>query len=222
MGEAFAATVMAFLALVFAMGGLGVAASIPDQTGVIHACYPKKGNDKGELRVVSSGRCGKTERALSFNQQGPQGEPGSDAQFNGVTAGGALDGTYPNPSLAAPEPVHLVGTAGEPPFQNGGNEAGLPPVGFYKDGLGRVHLQGTASSLGATQTLFSLPAGYVPTGQSCFSVPAFTPATVYTTNRICLIIGASAGGSPIADVRNESGTGTQFIDLSGISFRATQ
>ncbi|MEA2412096.1 MAG: hypothetical protein QOC77_2657 [Thermoleophilaceae bacterium] len=32
--------------------------------------------------------------------QGVQGPAGSDAQFNGASAGGALNGTYPNPGLA--------------------------------------------------------------------------------------------------------------------------
>ncbi len=122
------------------------------------------------------------------------------------------------PKLAPPEPVHLVGAPGEPPFTSGSNETGLPNAGFYMDGTGRVHLQGTVN-VGTGETLFALPARYVPVGQTCFSVPAFTPAIAYTTDRICLIPG-SAGGKPNADVRNSDGGGTRFIDLSGISFRA--
>ena len=102
---------------------------------------------------------------------------------------------------------------------SGSNESGVPPAGFYKDGMGRVHLQGTVT-VGIGSTLFTLPAGYVPVGQVCVSVPAFTPAIAYTTNRVCLIRGASGNGQPNADVRNSDGTGTRFIDLSGISFRA--
>jgi hypothetical protein len=47
---------------------------LPDSNGVIHACY--KPTD-GSLRLVSSeADCKKAERPLSWNQQGPKGDPG--------------------------------------------------------------------------------------------------------------------------------------------------
>jgi Collagen triple helix repeat (20 copies) len=55
----------------------GVAyATIPDNQGVIHACYKI---DNGQLRVVDTdggGSCGPSESALAWNQTGPPGAPG--------------------------------------------------------------------------------------------------------------------------------------------------
>jgi S-layer family protein len=60
------------------------------------------------------------------------------------------------------EAFHLVGTAGEPPFQNGwGNSGGFGRAGFFKDALGIVHLKGTLSGPG-NGTAFTLPEGYRP------------------------------------------------------------
>jgi hypothetical protein len=67
------------VALVLATTGLAVA-SIPAGSGVIFGCYSK--ND-GALRVIdkgkagSTGKCRKSEAALSWSQQGRQGIPGS-------------------------------------------------------------------------------------------------------------------------------------------------
>jgi hypothetical protein len=61
------------------------------------------------------------------------------------------------------EAYHIVGTAGEPPFQNGwvnyGN--GYSHAGFFKDALGIVHLKGTLFGGNGT-TAFTLPKGYRP------------------------------------------------------------
>ncbi len=55
----------------------GVAyATIPDDQGVIHACYK---TDNGQLRVVDVGGgsgCGPSESAVTWNQTGPPGAPG--------------------------------------------------------------------------------------------------------------------------------------------------
>jgi hypothetical protein len=114
---------IALLALVFAMGGLGVAANKSATKSAtsakVRACFAKK---TGALRVLKPGRrCRRSERALTWNKRGtrglrgpagaagragatgsvgPQGPAGSDAQFNGAAAGGALTGTYPSPGLA--------------------------------------------------------------------------------------------------------------------------
>ena len=71
------ANVVATAALVLAMGGGAYAAisSIPGPDGVIHGCYAKKG---GGLRLVGAGaKCAKGERAIAFNQRGPQGTTGT-------------------------------------------------------------------------------------------------------------------------------------------------
>lgn len=105
------ANLMATLAVFVALGGGAygaVSGSFVAGNGAIKGCVPKKG---GALRVVKAGeRCPKGTAVLSFNQRGqtgqtgPQGVPGpagSNATITGVTAGGDLSGTYPNPSIAA-------------------------------------------------------------------------------------------------------------------------
>jgi hypothetical protein len=69
-------------------------------------------------------------------------------------------------SIAAPEGFHAVGTPGEPPFnpgcQNNTGNPAFPPVGFYKDREGVVHLRGAYTCTSAGALGFNLPAGYRP------------------------------------------------------------
>lgn len=75
-------------------------------------------------------------------------------------------------ALAPMEATHLVGAPGEPPFQSGSVNYGtvppgfnLPPVGFFKDHDGVVHLEGIAKpgEEGSLPGLiFTLPPGYRP------------------------------------------------------------
>jgi hypothetical protein len=62
-------------ALAALMVGVGFAvASIPDASGVFHACYQK---NQGQLRLVESASdCRPSEKATSWGQTGPQGPPG--------------------------------------------------------------------------------------------------------------------------------------------------
>jgi hypothetical protein len=62
------------------------------------------------------------------------------------------------------EAFHIVGAAGEPPFQNGWTNfgRGYSQAGFFKDGLGFVHLKGALSATTNGLTVFTLPLGYRP------------------------------------------------------------
>ncbi len=86
-------------------------------------------------------------------------------------------GTVPSANVAnsanaiAPlEAVHLVGDPGEPQFENGSTNFGsegqftYPPVGFYKDHEGIVHLEGYAKvdTGPGFVSVFTLPPGYRP------------------------------------------------------------
>src|SRR5690348_1712174 len=81
----------------------GVAyASIPDSSGVVHACYLKSG---GALRVIDNtvADCKSNETALSWSQTGPKGASGA----RGPTGANGTNGTN-----GAPGPPGAAGTSG--------------------------------------------------------------------------------------------------------------
>jgi hypothetical protein len=85
------ANVAAALALFVALGGSSVAAVTGNHGSdrkVLHGCV---GKHDGELRVVSGpSRCGKRERAISFDREGPRGPAGKTGARGAVgPAGGA-------------------------------------------------------------------------------------------------------------------------------------
>jgi hypothetical protein len=76
--------------LVALMVGVGFAvASIPDSSGVFHACYQK---NNGQLRLVeSASNCRPSETATSWSQTGPPGPPGTPgSSFLAGSSGGQL------------------------------------------------------------------------------------------------------------------------------------
>jgi hypothetical protein len=88
------------LALILAMTGFA-AAAIPDARGVIHGCYQKS---TGILRVIRAGkRCAKSEKSISWNQQGPRGR-------NGINSTNGVNGA--NGSNGMPGPPGTNGTNG--------------------------------------------------------------------------------------------------------------
>jgi hypothetical protein len=121
-------------------------------------------------------------------------------------AGGALSGTYPDPSLKAPEAWHEIGAAGEPVFQNGWVNESPSEVtaAFYADPNGEVHLKGLITS-GTNAPVFTLPVGYRPSFNLCELV--FRAGS--GSGQLCVF----ASG----DVAVLSGTGSASLD--GVTFR---
>jgi hypothetical protein len=60
-------------------GGAIAYANIPDSGGVIHGCYKKTSPNQGTLRVIDTEQgqtCSASEKAVEWNQTGPQGPAG--------------------------------------------------------------------------------------------------------------------------------------------------
>jgi hypothetical protein len=88
-------------------GGAAVVAVRPHTTTTLHACVRKD----GRLRLVAkSAGCRKTERPVSWNVRGPQGEPGPAGPAGPAGADGA-PGT--NGAVGAPGPAGPPGPKGE-------------------------------------------------------------------------------------------------------------
>jgi hypothetical protein len=237
--------VIATIALFAALGGAGAfaATSLVGRGGTIAACVGKRGAVR---IVPAGKKCAKGEKAVSWSQrgerglpgpQGPAGQPGiqgpegaqgpqglqgergqtgSDAQFNGASAGGALTGTYPSPGLAPPEAWTDILPAGPLTpghFLGGWINFGAPwrHAGFYKDPWGVVHLKGLVkdgSCCDPNARMFTLPPSYAPGFRLAFS-------TITSPNAIGRITIVEDGG-----VLAEAGS-NGFMSLEGITFRAS-
>ncbi len=117
-------------------------------------------------------------------------------------------------SVAPSEGWHLVGTAGEPSFQNNWQNAGtLDRVGFYKDREGVVHLKGAAMGGTSNNVIFGLPPGYRPTAGELvtIAVGCDCPASSGTAS---VTVGGPVGGVTL----NNATVNAVFFD--GVTFRA--
>lgn len=104
------------------------------------------------------------------------------------------------------EALHYPGAAGEPAFQNswvnfGGSEQ---LVSFYKWG-DRVYLAGLTASGTLPGTVFTLPAGYHPSGAARFCV--------VSNNALGIVLVAADG-----TVQVIAGS-TAWVDLAGVEFK---
>jgi hypothetical protein len=63
------------------LGTLATSAIVAQTDETINGCYVKKGDRKGDLRIVNDpGTCKSTERAISWNKAGPAGPPGPQGE----------------------------------------------------------------------------------------------------------------------------------------------
>ena len=117
-------------------------------------------------------------------------------------------------SVAPPEGWHLVGTVGEPQFENNWHNAGTSAlVGFYKDREGMVHLKGTVAGGNANNVIFNLPPGYRPAAGEFvrFAVGCDCPLSLGTAP--VTVLGADGG------VTLDNSTVTS-LSFDSINFRA--
>jgi hypothetical protein len=134
-------------------------------------------------------------------------------------AGGALNGSYPNPSLAPAEAWHEVGGPGQPAFLSSCSDVGgsSDTVAFYEDPYGTVHLEGayTCAAGASGNRVFDLPPGYRPAAGKVLQIVGVCPSC--GTNQLG-IIGVRGDGAVLLSTSQSSPTGT--VSLDGISFRA--
>ena len=85
-GRAVAVTLAAAIAAALVAGGVAYA-TIPDSSGVIHACYQKSG---GALTVIDASvtNCAKSQTELNWNVQGPTGAQGPQGPAGAQGAAG--------------------------------------------------------------------------------------------------------------------------------------
>jgi hypothetical protein len=143
--------------------------------------------------------------------------PSATSAVNATHAGSADVSS----SLTGLENVHVIGAAGEPGFESGSHNAAavgvnLPPVAFYKDHEGIVHLEGIAEAgtgVSGIAHVFTLPAGFRPApGTVQIFAAGSTGASVIGGT------GAAFGGQSLSGA--VAGTEEELVVLSGVAFRA--
>jgi hypothetical protein len=132
-------------------------------------------------KQLAASKSAKAKEAAAQGRRGRRGRRGRPGAPGAAGAQGAA-GSAANLTV---EPCHLVGTAGEPAFQNGWvNFAGSLPACFYKDPLGLVHLEGTVNSGANNMPIFTLPAGYRPAATATFTAAGAAQVAVASTGTV--------------------------------------
>jgi hypothetical protein len=210
------ANVAATLALVFSMGGGALAAShyLITSTAQIMPSVLRAMRAGGT--AGAKGATGATGAKGAAGAPGTSGARGATGPTGSMTtaAGGVLTGNYPDPSLAA-LPAETTISA----FTNGWSSAGsTPAVGYFRDALGIVHLEGAIAGGEDNHSAFALPAGFRGAGWYSAANPNGTAAT--DTGTPCEIHIDSSSGDVVPGDRCSTVSGSD-IDLDGITFAPT-
>lgn len=213
--------VVAVIALVVAMVGTGYAAlNLPKNS------VGTKQVRKSAITTAKIKKHAVTGAKVKANSlTGAKVKAGSltGADINVSTLGTVPSANTAN-SLAAAEPIHLVGAPGEPPFLSGsstfpspGAGLNLAPVGFYKDRAGIVHLEGVAKTGKGTPVvgvipIFTLPPGFRPASGTIHIFGGGTSAAAIFGSNVTVegkVLGGMVGGEE-----------DEATALDGITFRA--
>ena len=203
------AFIVAILALVMATAGTGYAAfKVPSKS---------VGTNQLKANAVTTGK---------IKKEAVNGKKIKKGTITGANLNLAQLGTVPSAttattatvanSLAPVEAPHIVGAAGEPPFENGAKSGieGFPfnsgPVLFYKDHEGIVHLEGIVEA-GTSPFVFTLPPGFRPAAGTMKS---------FDIDGIFVLVGGTGTNFEGEDFSGKVVTfeGVGFLD--GITFRA--
>jgi hypothetical protein len=180
------AMIVAVLALSFALVGSAVAG-----TGVL-----EKKVTKSKVKTIAKKQANKV-----LNNR----ESSLDVE-NAANLGGQPASAY---ALADSEAYHLIGTPGEPAFENGWSNfaAAYSKAAFYIDSMDVVHLRGSIQAAASGTIAFTLPAGYRP------SENLFLPMAGGGPEAANLIINADGTVEPTCD------TDPCTAGIDGLSFR---
>jgi hypothetical protein len=179
---------IATLASVGVLTAAGVAyAAIPGSDGVINGCYNTGSNPSGQLRVIDAaagGKCSKNETALSFNQQGPEGDKGDTGPQGPKGDTGATGPKGETGATGATGPAGPQGPAGPA-------GAATPPA-YAIDGISQAVVGEDSRE---TKTIASLS---LPAGRYALSAPlSFVNHDADNQNFSCEFTGtAITGGRP--------------------------
>ncbi len=144
-------------------------------------------------------------------------------QINASTLG-TVPSAQTASALAPTEGWHVVGTPGEPGFEQGWESRPIavdPSVAFYKDHDGVVHLRGTAFGFGVgSGAIFRLPAGFRPTTGKILSFPVPCSGSGGSCSTVGMGTIAIAGSGLAVEGQLLVPPGTTEMTLDPISFRA--
>jgi hypothetical protein len=205
------ANVMSVIAVFIALGGASYAAFKLPKNSVGTRQIKKNAVTKAKIRKNSVTTAKVSSQAITAAKVKAGTLTGK--QINASTLGTVPAAQTAN-SLTPAEPWHVVGTPGEPAFQNSWKSDPIQgqTVAFYKDQVGVVHLRGTAVGGTPTKTIFVLPPGFRPVPGKLLPF-AVACLKCEPTGTGTLLVADEGPGSVVA-------LDAEVVSLEGVTFRA--